>query len=98
MEPKQTLYQAINESFDFEGLNPEEQKKANQDLQNMILENTLLRMFDESDPTSAKKYELFQKQILLYGDSPESTLVFLQKEMPEFYDIFFEELEIIKNK
>jgi len=98
MEPKKTLYQAISESFDFEGLSPEEQKKANQDLQNIILENTLLRIFDESDPSSVKKYELFQKQILLYGDSPKSTLVFLEKEVPEFYDIFFEELEIIKNK
>jgi hypothetical protein len=97
MEPKKTLYQAISESFDFEGLSPEEQEQANIDLQNMILENTLLRIFDESNPSSTKKYELFQKQIQLYGDSPKSTLTFLTKEIPEFYTIFFEELEMIKN-
>lgn len=96
METQKTLDQVISESFDFKGLSPEEVSQAKINLEEMILENTMLRIFDEQLEGSKEKYERFQKQLALYGDSPESTMSFLQKEVPEFYEVFYEELELIK--
>jgi hypothetical protein len=97
MEPTKTLQQVINESFNFEEMSQEQQQQASTDLQNIILENTILRIFDENKQETHQKYELFQKQLALYGNSPESMIAFLEKEIPEFYTILFTELEIVKN-
>lgn len=87
----QTFNEILENSFDYEGLSPEEKTESKEYLQNMIFENTLLRIMDIRDLTMAQ-FGKFQKNVLL-EDSVEKRIEYLEKEFPEFNRYMFEEIQ-----
>lgn len=90
----QTFDQVLESSFDFEGLSAEEKKSSKEYLQNLIIENALLRVMDMRD-LSLKQFEAFQKNVLS-EDSVEKRIEYLDREFPDFNRFVFLEVEELK--
>ncbi len=94
METKKTLEQVLVDHFDFEGLSPEEEKALKNDLAELLLENTFIRIMEDVTEEQAAEFEAF-----LDTEPTRSEFIhFLDEKVPQFYPILFEEVELLKKE
>ena len=91
MEEKKPLQEVIRTSFDFEGLSSEEAMVLEEGITMNLLENALMRSIEGEEKEAI--FEEFKDKVKA-GDT--EVLSFLEERIPEFTNIFMEELNLLK--
>jgi hypothetical protein len=94
MDTRKTLEQVLLENFDFEGLTEEQSKELKNNITEMLLENTFTRILEDVEEEDALKLESFLEK----EPARDEFVDYLNENIPEFYTILFEEVEILKNE
>jgi ribosomal protein S8 len=94
METRKTLEQVLLENFDFDGLTDEQSKELKNNIAEILLENTFIRILEDIEEDKASSLEVFLEK----EPTRNEFIDYLNKNIPNFYTILFEEVEILKEE
>lgn len=92
-EKNYTLYEIIENSFDFSSYDEESKKMLITETTDMIMESTILRLLSESSE------EIQQKFGAMVETEPDEQkmLTFITENFPNFNDILIDEIKVFKS-
>lgn len=89
---KKNIDQILEESFSFDGSVVEIIETKNK-IKETLLENTFIRLMEEADDEKSANFEVFISE----EKTPAELTTYLQENFPQFYEILFEEVELLKS-
>lgn len=94
MENKKNFDQILEEAIDFKGLSAEEKITVTKNIKDIVMENAIVRVIDESTDEQAEAFTAFLEEM----HSPQEIVDYLGAQIPSFYPIVFEEVSLLQNK